>query len=81
MGMYVKTIKSQQVPVKRVLERVLAKVPKERYGVELRLMLQMRYDIDSGAKQRLRNAMTQHKQVLANLFKLKASDFNDITHL
>jgi hypothetical protein len=38
----------------------------------------MRYDIDSEAKQRLRNAITWHKQVLANLFELKALDFDDI---
>ena len=64
--------------MKRVLERVLAEVPKERYGIELRLMLQMRYDINSGARERLRNTITQYKQVLANLFKLKAPDFDDI---
>ena len=34
--------------------------------------------MDSGAKQRLRNKMTRHKQVLVNLFKLKALDFDDI---
>ena len=32
MDVHIETIKSQQVPVKRVLERVLAEIPKERYG-------------------------------------------------
>ena len=38
MSIHVETIKSKQVLVKRGLERVLAKVLKERYGVDLRLM-------------------------------------------
>jgi len=47
--------------VKRVLERVLAEIPKERYEVELSLIPQIRYEMDSGAKQRLRNVITRHK--------------------
>ena len=50
IGVHIETIKSQQVLLKRVLERVLVEILKKRYGVELKLMLQIRYVIESGAK-------------------------------
>ena len=48
------------------------------YSIELRFMLQMRYDMDSRQKQWLRNAMMMHGQVLANLVEYKLTDFEDI---
>ena len=48
------------------------------YGIELRFMPQMRYDMDSRQKQRLRNVMIMHGQVLANLVEYKLIDFEDI---
>ena len=51
------------------------------YGIELRFMLHMRYDMDSRQKQWLHNAMMMHGQVLANLVEFKLTDFEDIDSL
>ena len=48
------------------------------HGMELRLTPQMRHDMDSEQKQRLRNAMMKHRQVLANLVKFELTDFEEI---
>ena len=46
--------------------------------MKLRLMPQIRCSIDTRQKQRLRNTIVRHKQVMANLIKCKVLDFNDI---
>ena len=48
------------------------------YGIELRFIPHMRYDMDSKQKQCLRNAMIKHKQVLANLVEFKLIEFEEI---
>ena len=78
-GIHVETTKEQQVPVKRAICETLAtKIPSWMYGMELKFMPIIRYDMDSKNKQRLRNAMIKHKQVLANLVEFKLTDFQDI---
>ena len=78
-GVHIETVKSHQVKVKRAICQILAsEVPAYMYGMELRFMPQMRYDMDSRQKQRLRNAMMVHGQVLANLVEYKLTDFEDI---
>ena len=61
MGASAKTIKSQKNQVKRALEKTLTKIPAERDEMELRLMPQLRRDIDTRQKTRFRNAMVRHK--------------------
>ena len=46
--------------------------------MELRFMPQMRHHMDSAQKQRLRNAIMKHRQVLANLVEFKIVDFEEI---
>ena len=78
-GVYIETMKSHQVKVKRVIYQILAsEVPVHMYGMELRFIPHMRYDIDSRQKQWLCNAMMMHSQVLANLVEYKLTDFEDI---
>ena len=72
------TIKSKQVGVKRAVSQIIKEIPEEMHGMELRFMPQMRYDMDSKQKQRLRNAMMKHRQVLANLVEFKLTDFEEI---
>ena len=48
------------------------------HGMELKFMPVVRHDMDSKNKQRLRNAMMKHKQVLANLSDFKLPDFAEI---
>ena len=67
--------------VKRALERILAEIPAEIHSIELRLMPQMRCNIDYRQKQRLRNTMVRHKEVMANLIECKVLDFNNINTL
>ena len=45
MGGHAETIKSQQLQVKRVLDKILTKIPAERHGMELLLLLHLRYDM------------------------------------
>ena len=78
MEVCTETIKSQQLVVKRVLEKILAKILAEMHGIELRLMLQMRHNIDTRQKQRLRYIMVRHKQIMANLIEHKVLDFDNI---
>ena len=48
MGVRIETIKSQQVQVKRALNKILSsEVPKDQCGIELRLAPQMQYDMDT----------------------------------
>ena len=63
--------------VKRVLERILEKISIEMHSMKLRLMPQIRYNMDASQKKRLRNGIVRHKWVIANLIKYKALDFND----
>lgn len=78
-GIHIETIKEQQVQVKRAISEILAKkIPSWMYGMELKFMPHMRYDIDSVHKQRLRNAMIKHKQVLANLVDYRLTEFEEI---
>ena len=78
-GIHVETTKEQQVSVKRAICEILAtKIPSWMYGMELKFMPVLRYDMDSKNKQRLRNAMMKHKQVLANLSDFKLPDFEEI---
>ena len=77
-GVHIETIKSKQVGVKRAVSQMLKEIPEEMCGMELRFMPQMRYDMDSKQKIRLRNAMMKHRQVLANLVELKLTDFEEI---
>ena len=78
-GIHVETTKEQQVQVKRAISTILAhQVPSWMYGMELKFMPHMRYDMDSKHKQRLRNAMMKHKQVLANLIEFKLTEFQEI---
>ena len=47
MAVHVENIKSQQLHVKRSLDKIFAtRIPPERYGMALRLMPQIRYDMD-----------------------------------
>ena len=78
MGVCTETAKRQQLVVKRALEKILAKIPSEMHGIELRLMPQMRCNMDTRQKQRLRNVMVRHKKVMANLIEYKVLDFDDI---
>ena len=79
MAVHVETIKSQQLHVKRALDKVLATcIPPEKYGIGLRLMPQIRYDIDTHHKDRLRVAALKHKQVMANLVDLKMNNLDTI---
>ena len=78
-GIHVETTTEQQVPVKRAICEILAtKIPSWMYGMELKFMPIIRYDMDTKNKQRLRNAMMKHKQVLANLVDFKLTDFQEI---
>ena len=45
IGAHIKTIKSYQLAVKRLLERILAGIPVEMHSIELRLILQMRHNM------------------------------------
>jgi len=47
--------------VKRVLERILAEILAETCGIEVRLIPQMKHNIDSRQKQRLRNTMVRYE--------------------
>ena len=79
MAVHVETIKSQQLHMKRALDKVLATcIPPERYGIDLRLMPQIKYDMDTHHKDRLRGAAIKHKQVMANLVDLKMNDLDTI---
>ena len=50
-GVHIETVKSHQVKVKRAICKILAsEVPVHMYGMELRFMLHMRYDMDSRQK-------------------------------
>ena len=44
----------------------------------MRFMPQLRHNVDSMQKQRLRNVMMKHRQVLANLVEFKLTDFKEI---
>ena len=77
-GMHLETIKSKKLGVKNAVSRIVKTIPEEMCGMELRFMPQMRYDVDSMQKQRLRNAMMKHRQVLANLVEFKLTDFEEI---
>ena len=44
----------------------------------MRFMPQLRHNVDSMQKQRLRNVMMKHRQVLANLVEFKLADFEEI---
>lgn len=77
-GIHLETVKSKQVGVKRAVSQIVKKIPEEMHGMGIRFMPQMRYDMNSAQKQRLRNAMMKHRQVLANLVELKLTDFEDI---
>ena len=77
-GIHLETVKSKQVGVKRAVSQIIKQIPEEMYGMEIRFMPQMRYDMNSNQKQRLRNAMMKHRQVLANLVEFKLTDFEDI---
>ena len=61
MEVNVETIKFQQLQVKIALEKILTKILAERHGMDLRLMPQLRHDIDTRQKTRLRNSMVRHK--------------------
>ena len=50
----------------------------ERHGMELRLMPQMKHDVNTRQKTRLRNAMVRHNQVLAFFCEIKVLDFDEI---
>ena len=78
MGVHVETIKSQQLQFKRALEKILTKIPAKRYGMELRLMPQLRYDVDTRQKTRLRNTMVRNKHALENFCEINALEFDDI---
>ena len=79
MAVHVETIKSQQLYVKRALDKILANhLRPERYGISLRLMPQIRYDMDTQQKDRLRVAAVKHKQVMSNLVDFKMCDLDTI---
>ena len=67
IGVHIETTKSQQLVVKRVLEKILAEILAKMHGIELRLILQMRCNMDARQKQRLRNVIVRYKQIIANL--------------
>ena len=50
-GVHIETVKSHQVKVKHAIYQILAsEVSAYMYGMELRFILQMRYDMDSRQK-------------------------------
>ena len=64
------------------LEKVLAlKIPEERYEIELKLILQIRFDFDMKQKERLRNAVVKHKQVLNNIVNFRMTEVDNINLL
>ena len=65
--------------VKRAPEKVLAlKTPEKRHEIELKLMLQMRFNFDVKQKERLRNTVVKHKQVLNNIVDFRITEVNNI---
>ena len=78
-GIHVETTKDRQVQVKRAIGVILAtKIPNWMYGMELKFIPHMRYDMTSAQKRRLSNAMIKHKQVMANLVDHKLTEFTEI---
>ena len=65
--MHAEVIRLQQVVVNGVIKKVLMQILKEMCRMELRLILQMNYAIDSRQKQLLRNLIMNYKQVIANI--------------
>ena len=62
IAVYTEIIKNQQVQVKRALEKHLAlKVSENRYSIDLKLMLQIRFNFDSKQKEILRNEMVKYE--------------------
>ena len=78
-GVFVETIKSQQMKVKRAISIVFEdKIPKHWCSIKLKLVPQMRNDMFKEQKHSLRNAMNMHRQVLNNIVELEVLDVENI---
>ena len=61
-----------------ICDTLATKIPFWMHGMGLKFMPILRCDMDSKNKQRLRNAMMKHKQVLANIVEFKLTNFQEI---